>query len=115
MCCLVTAGKQVNDIRALARQPPITTEGLLEAVFSVGSASSVYSEDPRPAEGKACGIDGIPNECLRHLPRRPLVHITHLFNHCFRLCHFPTSRKEAKIITAEARQEPKISTKFTTD
>jgi hypothetical protein len=26
---------------------------------------------------KACGIDGIPNECLRHLPR-PLVHLTHL-------------------------------------
>jgi ferredoxin-NADP reductase len=23
---------------------------------------------------KACGIDGIPNECLRHLPRRPLDH-----------------------------------------
>jgi hypothetical protein len=23
---------------------------------------------------KACGIDGIPNECLRHLPKRPLVH-----------------------------------------
>jgi hypothetical protein len=23
---------------------------------------------------KACEIDGIPNECLRHLPRRPLVH-----------------------------------------
>jgi hypothetical protein len=23
---------------------------------------------------KACGIDGIPNECLRHLPRRPLIH-----------------------------------------
>jgi hypothetical protein len=22
---------------------------------------------------KACGIDGIPNECLRHLPRRPLI------------------------------------------
>jgi hypothetical protein len=30
---------------------------------------------------KACGIDGIPNECLRHLPRRPLVHWTHLINH----------------------------------
>jgi hypothetical protein len=29
---------------------------------------------------KACGLDGIPNECLRHLPRRPLVHLTHLFN-----------------------------------
>jgi hypothetical protein len=24
----------------------------------------------------ACGIDGIPNECLRHLRRRPLVHLT---------------------------------------
>jgi hypothetical protein len=36
--------------------------------------------------GKACGIDDIPNECLRHLPRRSLVHITHLFNHCLRLC-----------------------------
>jgi hypothetical protein len=25
-----------------------------------------------------CGIDGIPNECLRHLPRRPLVRLTNL-------------------------------------
>jgi hypothetical protein len=48
---------------------------------------------------KACGIDGIPNECLRHLPRRPLVHLTHLFNHCIRLSHFPVSWKEAKAIT----------------
>jgi hypothetical protein len=23
---------------------------------------------------KSCGIDGIPNECLRQLPRRPLIH-----------------------------------------
>jgi hypothetical protein len=45
------------------------------------------------------GIDGIPNECLRHLPRRPLVHLTHLFKQCFRLAHFPKSWKEAKIIT----------------
>jgi hypothetical protein len=36
---------------------------------------------------------------LRHLPRRPLVHLTHLFNHCIRLAHFPTSWKEAKVIT----------------
>jgi hypothetical protein len=40
---------------------------------------------------KACGFDGIPNECLRHLPRRPLVHLTNLFNHCIRLFHFPKS------------------------
>jgi hypothetical protein len=42
---------------------------------------------------KACGIDGIPNECLRHLPRRPLVHLTPLFNHCLRLSHFPKRSK----------------------
>jgi hypothetical protein len=48
---------------------------------------------------KACGIDGIPNECLRHLPRRPLVHLTHLINNCIQLSHFPTSWKEAKVIT----------------
>jgi hypothetical protein len=28
---------------------------------------------------KACGFDGIPNGCLSHLLRRPLVHLTHLF------------------------------------
>jgi hypothetical protein len=37
---------------------------------------------------RACGLDGIPNECLRHLPRRPLVHLTHLFNRCLRLSPF---------------------------
>jgi hypothetical protein len=47
---------------------------------------------------KACGIDGIPNECLRHLPRRPLVHLTHLIIHCIRLLHFPTSWKEANVV-----------------
>jgi hypothetical protein len=37
---------------------------------------------------KSCGIDGIPNECLRQLQRRPLVHLTHLFNQCLQLSHF---------------------------
>jgi hypothetical protein len=51
MCYLVTAGKYVNNIRAIAKYPPLTTiEGLLEAVFSVGSAPKLYSEDSRPAE-----------------------------------------------------------------
>jgi hypothetical protein len=30
---------------------------------------------------KACGLDCIQNECLTHLSRRPLVHLTYLFNH----------------------------------
>jgi hypothetical protein len=48
---------------------------------------------------KTCGTDGIPNECLRQLPIRPLVHLTHLFNHCLQLSHFPKSWKVAKTIT----------------
>jgi hypothetical protein len=51
--------------------------------------------------GKACGLDGIPNGFFRYLPRRPLVHLTHLFNHCFRLSHFPAPWKRAKIITLQ--------------
>jgi hypothetical protein len=49
---------------------------------------------------KVCGIGGVPNECLRHLPRRPLAHLTHLLNHCFRLAHFPQPWKEANVITS---------------
>jgi hypothetical protein len=48
---------------------------------------------------KACGLDGISNECFRHLPRRPLAHLTYLFNHCLRLSHFPKPWKNAKSIT----------------
>jgi hypothetical protein len=40
---------------------------------------------------KSCGKDSIANEWLWHLPRRPLVHLAHLFNHCLRLSHFPKS------------------------
>jgi hypothetical protein len=58
---------------------------------------------------KGCGIYGIPNECLRHLPRRPLVHLTHLFNHCVWLSHFPNPWKEAKVITLpKPSKDPKF-------
>jgi hypothetical protein len=51
---LIMAGKYINNIRTLARQPPIPTiEGLLEAVFSVGFNPRPYSEDPRPAESSS--------------------------------------------------------------
>jgi hypothetical protein len=46
---LVTAGKHVSDIRAIARQLPIATTELLVVVFSVGSTQGLYNEDPRPA------------------------------------------------------------------
>jgi hypothetical protein len=54
-------------------------------------------------------MDGIPNQCLRYLPRRPLVHLTHLFHHCLRLSHFPQSWKEAKIKTLpKTGKDPKF-------
>jgi hypothetical protein len=36
---------------------------------------------------KACGIDGSPNECLRHLPRRSLIYVIHLINSAVTLSH----------------------------
>jgi hypothetical protein len=65
--------------------------------------------------GKACIFDGIPNECLQHLPTTTLVHLTRLFSHCLWLGHFPAPWKEAKLITAKTWQKPKISPKFTSD
>jgi hypothetical protein len=32
---------------------------------------------------KACGFDGIPNECLRNLPRKSSVHITQFLTIAF--------------------------------
>jgi hypothetical protein len=52
MRCLVAAGKHVDDIQAIAEQPPITTiEKLLEAVFSVGSSPRLYSDDVSSVAG----------------------------------------------------------------
>jgi hypothetical protein len=34
-----------------------------------------------------------------HLPRRSLVHLIHLFNHCLRLSHFAKPWKDANVIT----------------
>jgi hypothetical protein len=49
--------------------------------------------------GMVCGFDGIPNECLWHLPRRPLVHLTRLLNHYLPLGHFLAPWNVAKIGT----------------
>jgi hypothetical protein len=45
---------------------------------------------------KTSGINGITNESLKHLPRRPLVHLTHLINHCIRLSYFPHLGRKQK-------------------
>jgi hypothetical protein len=38
---------------------------------------------------QACGIDGIPNECLTHLSIGPIVQLIHLFKYYFRLSYSP--------------------------
>jgi len=67
---------------------------------------------------KAWRIDGIPNECLRHLPRRRLVHLTHLFitafgchifNHLGRKPYRSQTRTHTSLITYD--QYPKNSPK----
>jgi hypothetical protein len=65
---------------------------------SVQALSEAVRESVRPCDVQkltnslniknSCGIDGIPNEYLKHLTRRPLFHLTGLFNHFLRLLHF---------------------------
>jgi hypothetical protein len=58
---------------------------------------------------KACGLSRIPNKCLRHLPRTPLLYLTDLFNHCLRLSHFPEPWKKTKVIKLpKPRTDPKL-------
>jgi hypothetical protein len=47
----------------------------------------------------ACGLDGIPNECLTHIPRKSLVYLIYLFNYCLRLSCFQKPWKKEKIIS----------------
>jgi hypothetical protein len=40
-CCFITAGKHIENIRAIGKKPPVRTiEELLETVFSVRSVQS---------------------------------------------------------------------------
>jgi hypothetical protein len=108
-----TSSHRINCEENYERQVEVRVQVLLEAV------DSDRPERIRPCDlrkllnslklKKACGIDGIPNECLRHLPRRLLVHLTHLFDHCIRLSHFATPWKEAKVIALpKPGKDPKL-------
>jgi hypothetical protein len=58
---------------------------------------------------KACGVETISNECFRQLPKRPLVHLINLFNHCIRLSHFSKYWNEAKMIALpKPGKDPKL-------
>ena len=46
----------------------------------------------------AFGTDKIPNLALKHLPRRPLIHLLNIFKFCIKFNYFPEIWKTAKII-----------------
>jgi hypothetical protein len=64
-----------HDRRVEARVQPLlesVDDSPLERVRSCNVQKLLNSLKVR----KACGVDGIPNEFLRHLPGRPLVLVT---------------------------------------
>jgi hypothetical protein len=98
----LTAWKIISHTMSSVTKPWTASGG-----YSSSSARSRRQQAPPPPETLrpcqlklrvSCGIYGIPNECLSHLPRHPLVHLARLFNYCLRLSHFRKSWKEAKII-----------------
>jgi len=48
---------------------------------------------------KAPGVDSITNTAIKLLPRKSVLLLTHIFNGCLRIGHFPTSWKYAIVIT----------------
>jgi hypothetical protein len=56
-----------------------------------------------------CEFDVILNECHTHLPRKPFVLPTQLFNRCLRLSQFPKPWKKAKVVKLlKPGTEPKL-------
>lgn len=46
----------------------------------------------------APGPDGVTNDQIKHLPRKPLVLLTRIYNKCLQMEYFPTKWKQAKIV-----------------
>jgi hypothetical protein len=67
------------------------------------------SKEMQPLKlGKACGFDGIPNECIRNLPRTPLVHS--FIQSLPSAWSLPSTLEVSKNYKpAETRQRPEIS------
>ena len=54
----------------------------------------------------APGNDRITPLMLRHVSRKALTHLTHLFNHLLRLGYFPTNWKRAKVVPIPKPNKP---------
>jgi len=62
----------------------------------------ILSLKPRTAPGE----DGITSLMLRHLLRKALTYLTHLFNHVLQLGFFPNTWKRAKVILIPKPNKP---------
>lgn len=61
----------------------------------------------------APGPDGVSNDLIKHLPRKPLVLLTRIFNRCLQLEYFPSKWKLAKIVPIpKQRKDLKIATNY---
>jgi hypothetical protein len=74
------------------REIPMVRLHLLASVddtlFRNGRPRDIHKLSKALKLRKARGLEDIPNECFRHLTRRLMVQLIHLFNHCLRLSHF---------------------------
>lgn len=93
--CLITEAEVSNRIQILKEQ----------------CSSSIKPLSPNEIKGlikllpirKAPGLDKIPNVALKRLSEKAILHLTKIFNCCFRLKHFPKPFKIATIIMIPKR------------
>jgi len=62
---------------------------------------------------KATGPNGIPNRALKHLPKRAVSFLTHVFNAVLRTHHFPQVVKYARVISLlKPGKDPALSSSY---
>lgn len=56
--------------------------------------------------GKAPGIDGVNNRCLKALPKKGIKYLTKIVNSCLKFGYFPQVFKEAKVVPIRKSNKP---------
>jgi hypothetical protein len=62
------------------------------------SPEEVYQELLKTNSHKASGFDLVVDDILEHLPKKPIVLLTTIYNSMLRLCHYPIQWKIAEVI-----------------
>ena len=56
----------------------------------------------------APGTDKIPNIALKHLNRRPLIHLLNIYKYCFKYNYFPEKWKTPKVMLPKPGKDQSI-------